>query len=414
MSTRNIVPRANEEGSIGTTLKRWLSGFFKYINILNYIQFIPNGAPDYQEGRMFYDSINKCLSFYIDHPDITHNLGREFLVRVYNGTGVQINDGQVVRLADVGATSSVILAKADTEDNAKGTLGMVTGDMPHGSTGYVTLLGEVHNLDTSTYVKGDRLYLSDTVAGGVTKMKPPITVFVGYVVESHATEGIIFINISETFAGLGDMLKVTYDSNDDGKVNSADDSDKLGGSTKTQVQDHTPKAHTHTESEITDLEHNAVKIQGKNVDAPQAGDDGKIYVYNETGQKFSLDKKGIYYSDYTEDETESTTTDSVNWQQKLRLSYIAEKTGNYMIYWTAEIANTSTNKGTQVRLEEDDTTELNMTTAFSPSADYFTISGFKRVTISDTNPHTFDLDFKVDTTGTAKIRRARIHIAKVK
>ena len=34
MSTRNIVPRANGEGNIGTSVKNWLSGFFQSINIL--------------------------------------------------------------------------------------------------------------------------------------------------------------------------------------------------------------------------------------------------------------------------------------------------------------------------------------------------------------------------------------------
>lgn len=29
MATRNIVPRANEEGNIGSSLKRWLKGWFK-------------------------------------------------------------------------------------------------------------------------------------------------------------------------------------------------------------------------------------------------------------------------------------------------------------------------------------------------------------------------------------------------
>ena len=41
--------------------------------------------------------------------------------------------------------------------------------------------------------------------------------------------------------GGGDMLKSVYDTDDDGVV---DNSEKLEGSTKAQVQDHTPKAHT--------------------------------------------------------------------------------------------------------------------------------------------------------------------------
>jgi len=43
-----------------------------------------------------------------------------------------------------------------------------------------------------------------------------------------------------TATGGGDMLKSVYDTDDDGIV---DNSEKLEGSTKAQVQDHTPKAH---------------------------------------------------------------------------------------------------------------------------------------------------------------------------
>jgi len=35
MATRNIVPRANEEGNIGTNLKRWLKGWFKDLFVSN-------------------------------------------------------------------------------------------------------------------------------------------------------------------------------------------------------------------------------------------------------------------------------------------------------------------------------------------------------------------------------------------
>jgi len=49
-------------------------------------------------------------------------------------------------------------------------------------------------------------------------------------------------------AGGGDMYKLTYDQNDNGVV---DDSEKLEGSTKAQIQDHNPKAHTHPESELS-------------------------------------------------------------------------------------------------------------------------------------------------------------------
>ena len=37
MATRNIVPRAHEEGNIGTALKNWLKGWFKDIFVSRYI-----------------------------------------------------------------------------------------------------------------------------------------------------------------------------------------------------------------------------------------------------------------------------------------------------------------------------------------------------------------------------------------
>jgi len=52
-----------------------------------------------------------------------------------------------------------------------------------------------------------------------------------------------------TPGGGGDMLKSVYDTDDDGIV---DNSEKLEGSTKAQVQDHTPKAHN-----LGGAEHNA-------------------------------------------------------------------------------------------------------------------------------------------------------------
>ncbi|KKN26609.1 hypothetical protein LCGC14_0873020 [marine sediment metagenome] len=45
-------------------------------------------------------------------------------------------------------------------------------------------------------------------------------------------------------AGSGDMLKSVYDTGNSGVVDDAEDSQLLEGSTKAQVQDHTPKAHT--------------------------------------------------------------------------------------------------------------------------------------------------------------------------
>lgn len=87
------------------------------------------------------------------------------------------------------------------------------------------------------------------------------------------------------YAG-GDMFKSVYDTNNDGIVDKADDSEKLEGSTKAEVQNHNPKTHTHSESEISDLDHNAQKIKDKSIDAPVEADDGKVLAYDHDSSKY--------------------------------------------------------------------------------------------------------------------------------
>lgn len=74
----------------------------------------------------------------------------------------------------------------------------------------------------------------------------------------------------------GDMFKSTYDTDADGTV---DDSEKLEASSKAQVQDHTPKSHTHNESEISDLDHDALKLKGVIINDAAIGDQ-KVLAYD--------------------------------------------------------------------------------------------------------------------------------------
>jgi len=69
----------------------------------------------------------------------------------------------------------------------------------------------VRDLDTSAFAEGSELWLSATVPGGLTNVKPPApnnATRIGYVVRSHATTGSIFVRIQilEAMTELHDVV----------------------------------------------------------------------------------------------------------------------------------------------------------------------------------------------------------------
>jgi len=96
--------------------------------------------------------------------------------------------------------------------------------------------------DSWSWVIGGSLYVDKTTAGVLTQIEPGDTGAQVQVVGKAIATNIIYFSPEAILAGGGgDMFKSVYDPNADGVVK---DSDKLEGSTKAQVQDHTPKAHT--------------------------------------------------------------------------------------------------------------------------------------------------------------------------
>lgn len=153
-------------------------------------------SPAHSEGKVFYDSVKKALSYYNDEVDVTVNLGQEVLVRVRNETGATIPNGSVVYPLGVSA-GMVTIGLADASVNEKSRLvGMVTHDIENNSNGYVTRFGEVSDLDTSAFSAGGVLYLSATTPGAVTDVKPDdggYVVTIGAVKLVNATTGSIIV-----------------------------------------------------------------------------------------------------------------------------------------------------------------------------------------------------------------------------
>jgi hypothetical protein len=137
--------------------------------------------PAWQEGLIFYDSTNHALVAYNDQSAVTQQLGQELFVRVVNKTGAIIPNGSVVYVNGAqGNRPTVALAQAN--DPAKAlAVGIATQDITDNLEGFVTIKGIVNGVNTSTFATGDFLYVSPTVAGGLTNVKPTGQYYVWFV-----------------------------------------------------------------------------------------------------------------------------------------------------------------------------------------------------------------------------------------
>jgi len=162
----------------------------------NSIQLNTGVFPSHTEGLLFYDDSKKALSYYNDESDVTINLAQELVVRVYNGTGSTILNGQVVTgLGSIGGIISIQLVNSHVKAKSR-LIGVATHDIENGTVGYVTRFGDVGGLNTSIYSEGDILYL-DSVDGGLTTSQPTdggYSTIIGMVKEVHLTEGIIIVD----------------------------------------------------------------------------------------------------------------------------------------------------------------------------------------------------------------------------
>ncbi len=153
------------------------------------------GTPSYLEGKIFYDTTSKSLTYYNDKSTVPVNIGQKNILRVENNSGGLISYGQVVYISGTGAggVPAVALAKADDVATAK-VLGFAAENIADGNQGYVTAYGLLTGINTVIFTAGDPIFLSDAVAGGITATpptQPSYEVPVGYIGKSGAVDGTV-------------------------------------------------------------------------------------------------------------------------------------------------------------------------------------------------------------------------------
>jgi hypothetical protein len=184
------------------------------------IQFDTTSALSSSEGLMTWNDGDGTINLGLKGGNVTLQLGQEIVVLVFNASGATLTDGQVVYVTGAqGQRPSVTLAVNSSEANSAKTIGVVTEPIAAGATGFITIQGIVHDLNTSAYAEGTALWLSST-PGAYTGTKPTApahTVAVGWVLRSHAVSGSIFVNIQNGYE-LDELHNVLLTAPSDGQV----------------------------------------------------------------------------------------------------------------------------------------------------------------------------------------------------
>ena len=131
---------------------------------------------------------------------------------VVNKTGVNLlaANYQAVKISTAqGQRLAIDFAQANNDINSTDTIGLIAQNININQEALINILGQLIEINTTgslqgeTWADGDVLYLSPTVAGKVTNIKPTgLTghlVVLGYVEYAHAVHGKIYVKITNGF-----------------------------------------------------------------------------------------------------------------------------------------------------------------------------------------------------------------------
>jgi len=151
-------------------------------------------------GEVEYNDTQGSLIQGLKGGNVTNVIGQQLHQQVNNRTGLTLAKGTAVYLSgSQGNRITVAKALGVTDAFSANTFGIVAESISNNQSGYVITEGLITGINTSSLVEDSAVYLSPTVAGGLTSTKPQApqhTVYIGVCVKSNAGSGELFVKIS--------------------------------------------------------------------------------------------------------------------------------------------------------------------------------------------------------------------------
>jgi hypothetical protein len=216
VSATGLVPYVGATSDVNLGEFGMLAGNLEFDNT-------PTNIPT-SAGGAYWNDADGTLDLILKGGNVKLQVGQESVIRVVNKTATNINllesNYQAVRVTGAqGQRLKVDLAQATTDNLSAETIGLVTETINNNQEGFITTSGLVRNINTTgslqgeTWADGDIVYLSPTIAGRITKVKPVAPnhlVIIGYVISAHATQGSIFVKVDNGYE-LDELHNVKID-----------------------------------------------------------------------------------------------------------------------------------------------------------------------------------------------------------
>ena len=163
-------------------------------------------------GQLVWNNTDGTLDLGLQ-TGLLNKIGQQVVVKARNLSGSTITKGSIVKVVGVaGGFIGINLALGDSDANSATTFGIVAQDISDSSNGFVAIHGIIHGLNTNAFTEGDVLYLSPTVSGIFTNVKPVApqhAVVIGYVAKKSATDGHILLHVQNGY-NLNELHDVAY------------------------------------------------------------------------------------------------------------------------------------------------------------------------------------------------------------
>ena len=180
----------------------------------------PDVSQPLADGEIRWNTVDQTVDLKLP-GGVTLQIGQELNQLFRNNTGATIANGAVVYVTgSTGVFPTIGLAQANSEAASSVIIGVTTMEIPKNIQGFVTTYGLVRDIDTSSLTEGGAVWLSPSVAGGMTDVKPSAPdhlVLVGYCIRSHPTLGSIYVKPQNGYE-LDELHNVKITNPQDGQV----------------------------------------------------------------------------------------------------------------------------------------------------------------------------------------------------